>query len=419
MSRAPEDGIEQSDGDAIHFEDVRQRLHLSTNSSSDIPYENYIGAILGGQFRLGPLIKQDADADCYSAESLRMPGIKFYAKAYVLDGLSRQQLKFRKKSMNRLEKLRACTIDQSGRKFIIYRAEDTFQASTSQTKISASSVTVSQNRESNQATACAAELDSLMAIKCLKEGTSSQYGSPEEGSEQPKSKRATTPFKDQSLHLQTFHAPETQSSVLKRVDTTSGTLMNKNVSSYDTDSELRGKDDPEQKKKKQRKKRGIKKPKNRLQQNTSNLNHYLYHLRLDILHLAHRLPETRTRDHGIESFQYTKDLSKLFQRYTAVHRIGLKALGILNEQRRTLPRAYVPVGYGEIIDSLWSMFERLKTTADPMSCPPQATVSCELCAVRETRDTPQLIKQLHELIDAFEASQALYLFTNSCSTWIW
>ena len=113
-----------------------------------IPYENYIGAILGGQFRLGPLLEQCGDADLYSVEALRMPGVKFYAKTYALRGLSRPQLDFKKKSMKRLQGRTVCTIDQGGRKFIVCRSEDV--AGSSQTQDAETSVMVASGRAKNR-----------------------------------------------------------------------------------------------------------------------------------------------------------------------------------------------------------------------------------------------------------------------------
>ena len=85
-----------------------------------IPYENYVGAILGDHFQLGRLIRQDLDGDVYSANSLKSVTQNLEAKAYSFNGLSRRDLDFRKKSMNQLPG-RFCSIDQAGRKFIVYQ----------------------------------------------------------------------------------------------------------------------------------------------------------------------------------------------------------------------------------------------------------------------------------------------------------
>ena len=87
-------------------------------SPSLIPYENYIGAILGGQFQLGRLIRQESDGDVYLVDSLNEPTLNLEAKAYTLGGLSESQRKAIKKPRQRL-----CSIDQAGKKFIVYRVD--------------------------------------------------------------------------------------------------------------------------------------------------------------------------------------------------------------------------------------------------------------------------------------------------------
>ena len=108
--------------DTHNFEDVRRRFDLSMDTTDLVPYENYIGAILGGQFRLGPIVRQDWDGDVYLVEPLDVPVQQFHAKAYVLSDLSRGEFAAKKRSMNKLGGQRICSIDQAGKKFIVYRA---------------------------------------------------------------------------------------------------------------------------------------------------------------------------------------------------------------------------------------------------------------------------------------------------------
>ena len=105
-------------------EDVRRRQDLVNTAVPLIPYENYVGALLGGQFRLGALIRQDADSDVYSVYPLDQPAETLEAKAYILSGIPNWQLEKRKKSMNKLKGRRICSIDQAGRKFIVYRIDE-------------------------------------------------------------------------------------------------------------------------------------------------------------------------------------------------------------------------------------------------------------------------------------------------------
>ena len=83
-----------------------------------IPYENYIGAILGGQFQLGPLIRHEIDGIVYLVDSLNKSTLDLEAKAYTLGGLSNSQRKAAKKLRQKL-----CSIDQAGKKFVVYRVD--------------------------------------------------------------------------------------------------------------------------------------------------------------------------------------------------------------------------------------------------------------------------------------------------------
>ena len=87
-----------------------------------IPYENYIGAILGGQFQLGPLVRQEPDGNVYLVESLNRSTLKLEAKAYTLAELSQSQRKATKKLRQQI-----CSIDQAGKKFVVYRVDATSQ----------------------------------------------------------------------------------------------------------------------------------------------------------------------------------------------------------------------------------------------------------------------------------------------------
>ena len=90
-----------------------------------IPYENYVGAILGGQLRLGYLIRQDLEGDVYSTLPLNGDAPNLEAKAFALGGgLSGCDCyATRKKGMDKLSK-RVCSIDQAGRTFIIYQQDE-------------------------------------------------------------------------------------------------------------------------------------------------------------------------------------------------------------------------------------------------------------------------------------------------------
>ncbi|MCJ1358979.1 MAG: hypothetical protein MMC33_008979 [Icmadophila ericetorum] len=104
------------------FEDVRRWLESPSTSPVLIPYENYVGCILGGQFQLGP-VREDSDGSVYSTQSLSAPTKHLEAKAYILTGLSDQQLRTKKRSMKRLRGRTICSIDQAEKKFIVYEVQ--------------------------------------------------------------------------------------------------------------------------------------------------------------------------------------------------------------------------------------------------------------------------------------------------------
>ena len=109
-----------------------------------IPYENYIGAILGGQFQLGPLIRQERDGDVYVVDSLNKSTLKLEAKAYRLGELVTSQRELRQ---------RLCSIDQAGKTFV-YRVDAKSQDSREKQQrsmLQAPSAHSSQSRPSRSA----------------------------------------------------------------------------------------------------------------------------------------------------------------------------------------------------------------------------------------------------------------------------
>ena len=102
------------------FENVRRRIDETANIF--LPYENYIGSILGGQFRLGPLIREEPEADVYAIQTLDETDQDLETKAYILSDITKSEFRTRKRSMKRLEARQICSVDQAGRKFIVYHA---------------------------------------------------------------------------------------------------------------------------------------------------------------------------------------------------------------------------------------------------------------------------------------------------------
>ena len=107
-------------------ENVRRRQVPQADVSSgiiQIPYESHIGAVLGGQFRLGPMIKEDEAGGerVYTITALLAPDEVYEARSYSLQGLPEKLQTARKRHMKRLRARSVCEIDQAGKKFLIYR----------------------------------------------------------------------------------------------------------------------------------------------------------------------------------------------------------------------------------------------------------------------------------------------------------
>jgi hypothetical protein len=128
-------------------EDVKRKLdNLPSSEQRDdaltIPWENHVGVVLGGQFKLGNLIRQEPHADVYEVEPLLWNTTnKLEAKAYTLHGLSPRMLDVRRRNMRRLDgpldprkvtstglpqRRVICRIDQAFKKFLVYIADSDF-----------------------------------------------------------------------------------------------------------------------------------------------------------------------------------------------------------------------------------------------------------------------------------------------------
>ena len=91
--------------------------------SLNIPYENFVGSVLGDRFQLQYLQSQEDHLDIYSVISFS--GLSFEAQAFSLSGISAKLLQARKRRMKRLHQSRnfVCEIEQAGKKFLITNVE--------------------------------------------------------------------------------------------------------------------------------------------------------------------------------------------------------------------------------------------------------------------------------------------------------
>ena len=69
---------------------------------------------------MGPLIRQEPDADVYAIQTLDETDQDLEAKAYMLNDIPKFELRTRKRSMQKLQARQICSVDQAGRKFIVY-----------------------------------------------------------------------------------------------------------------------------------------------------------------------------------------------------------------------------------------------------------------------------------------------------------
>ncbi|KAN0098936.1 hypothetical protein V8E51_014599 [Hyaloscypha variabilis] len=86
----------------------------------DIPYENFIGSILGGRFQLQRLRSQEDHLDTYAVTN--RCGQSFEAQAFSLsDSLPEKLLQARKRRMKRILLSRSfvCEIQQAGKRFLV------------------------------------------------------------------------------------------------------------------------------------------------------------------------------------------------------------------------------------------------------------------------------------------------------------
>jgi hypothetical protein len=91
-----------------------------------LPYENFIGAVLGGAFRILKFLRSENHSDVYAVEDLSSTVIRYEAKAYILRGVPRRTRDYCVRNLKKLasEPTFICSFDQLGRKFVINRLDE-------------------------------------------------------------------------------------------------------------------------------------------------------------------------------------------------------------------------------------------------------------------------------------------------------
>jgi hypothetical protein len=98
----------------------------SISSNLLVPYENFVGAILGSSFRLLGFLRSENHGDIYAAEDLIPLKIGAYSryetKAYLLRGIDPKLHGYRVRNLRKLkaETSFVTSIEQNGRVFIVY-----------------------------------------------------------------------------------------------------------------------------------------------------------------------------------------------------------------------------------------------------------------------------------------------------------
>lgn len=93
----------------------------SENFGLLLPYENFIGAVLGGSFRILKFLRSENHGDVYALEDLSSTSTRYEAKAYTLRGLPQNVRAYRVRNLKKLTNKPSfiCSFDQNGRKFVI------------------------------------------------------------------------------------------------------------------------------------------------------------------------------------------------------------------------------------------------------------------------------------------------------------
>ena len=88
----------------------------------DVPYENWIGAVLASTFRVIQFLRNEGHGDVYAVEELSGGQARYEAKAFVLrQVLDKKEYKYRIRNLTRLAAKASfvCSFDHNGRKFVV------------------------------------------------------------------------------------------------------------------------------------------------------------------------------------------------------------------------------------------------------------------------------------------------------------
>jgi hypothetical protein len=109
-----------TDIEQVSSPDVRNSI-TATPSALTIPYDNYIGAVLGARYRLKGLLRHENHGDVFAAEDICYRGDRYEVKAYVLHNLPEKLYHYRTRNLKKLTAKPSfvCSLDQNGFKYAV------------------------------------------------------------------------------------------------------------------------------------------------------------------------------------------------------------------------------------------------------------------------------------------------------------
>lgn len=86
-----------------------------------LPYENFIGSVLGRSFRISRFIRSETHGNVYAVEGLSPAAFAYQARAYTLRGMPPKIREYRVRNLKKFASKPSfvCSFDQHGKKFVI------------------------------------------------------------------------------------------------------------------------------------------------------------------------------------------------------------------------------------------------------------------------------------------------------------
>ena len=103
----------------------RKRLKTIISTPTLIPYGSYVETVLGAEYSIGQLIREEEDGDVYSVIAVDSRAPILEAKTFAWDtDMSYAEREKTDIGLKKLSRHRVCSINQVGRKLILYRCSE-------------------------------------------------------------------------------------------------------------------------------------------------------------------------------------------------------------------------------------------------------------------------------------------------------